>query len=72
MRMPILSYLFVGGSVLFGALALVSNQLEFRPLPVTQMIGVPPPYKDPLENSQPIPSMEDFENATEVSQPAQW
>jgi hypothetical protein len=45
MRMPILSYFLVVGTVLFGALVLVSTQLESKPLSVSQRIGVPPPFK---------------------------
>src|SRR5215813_5381660 len=45
MRMPILSYFLVIGPVLFGGLILVSSQLESKPLPVSQRIGVPPPFK---------------------------
>ena len=52
MRMPILSYFLGAGAVLFGGLVLVSTQLESRPLPVTQTIGVPPPYKAPPEDRQ--------------------
>jgi hypothetical protein len=33
------------GAALFGALTLVSNRIEAKPLPVTQTIGLPPPYK---------------------------
>jgi hypothetical protein len=45
MRMPILSYFLVVGTVLFGGLVLVSSQLESKPLPVSQRVGVPPPFK---------------------------
>ncbi|HVQ78448.1 MAG: hypothetical protein WBE94_25360 [Pseudolabrys sp.] len=45
MRMPILSYFLIVGAALFGALTLVSNRIEPKPLPVTQTIGLPPPYK---------------------------
>ena len=55
MRMPILSYFLIVGTALFGVLTLVSNRIEPRPLPVTQMIGLPPPYKVPPEaNAAPI------------------
>jgi hypothetical protein len=47
MRMPILSYFLIAGIVLFGGLVLVSSQLESKPLPVSQRIGVPPPFKAP-------------------------
>jgi len=43
MRMPILTYFGVVGTVLFGGLVLVSSQLESKPLPVSQRVGVPPP-----------------------------
>ena len=55
MRMPILSYFLIVGTALFGALTLVSNRIEPKPLPVTQTIGLPPPYKVPPEaNAAPI------------------
>ena len=60
MRMPILSYFLVVGTVLFGGLALVSNRLEPKPLPVTQTVGVPPPYKAPLEEDQSRRSTANF------------
>ena len=41
MRMPVLSYFLVAGTVLFGVLVLVSNKFEPKPLPVSQMVGVP-------------------------------
>lgn len=40
-----LSYFLIVGAALFGALTLVSNRIEPKPLPVTQTIGLPPPYK---------------------------
>jgi hypothetical protein len=43
--MPILTYFLVVGTVLFGGLVLVSSQLESKPLPVSQRVGVPPPFK---------------------------
>jgi hypothetical protein len=46
MRMPILAYFLVVGTVLFGGLVLVSTKLESKPLPVSQRIGVPPPFQD--------------------------
>ena len=49
MRMPVLSYFLVVGAALFGVLTLVSNRIEPKPLPVTQTIGLPPPYKAPPE-----------------------
>jgi hypothetical protein len=45
MRMPIFSYFLVVGTILFGGLALASSQLESKPLPVSQRIGVPPPFQ---------------------------
>lgn len=50
MRMPILSYFLVAGTLLFGVLVLMSNKLEPKPLPVSQMVGVPAPYKAPPED----------------------
>ena len=49
MRMPVLSYFLIVGTALFGVLTLVSNRIEPKPLPVTQTIGLPPPYKAPPE-----------------------
>src|SRR5262245_856888 len=47
MRMPILTYFLVVGVILFGGMRLVSSQLEAKPLPVSQKIGVPAPFKAP-------------------------
>jgi hypothetical protein len=52
MRMPILSYFLVVGIVLFGGLILVSSQLESKPLPVSQRVGVPTPFKAPPDETQ--------------------
>jgi hypothetical protein len=52
MRMPILSYYLVVGIALFGGLVLVSSELESKPLPVSQRIGLPAPFKAPSENTQ--------------------
>jgi hypothetical protein len=54
MRMPIFGYFVVVGTILFGALALVSSDLESKPLPVSQTIGVPAPFKAPLEPTADI------------------
>jgi hypothetical protein len=48
MRMPIFGYFVVIGAMLFGALAFVSGELESKPLPVSQTVGVPAPFKAPL------------------------
>jgi len=45
--MPLLVYFLVMGILLFTGLALVSSRLESRSLPVSQRIGVPPPFKAP-------------------------
>jgi hypothetical protein len=45
--MPILTYFLVVGVVLFGGMRLVSSHLEAKPLPVSQRIGVPAPFKAP-------------------------
>ena len=52
MRMPVLSYFLVVGILLFGGLVLVSSRLESKPLPVSQTIGLPAPFKAPLEDTQ--------------------
>ena len=49
MRMPILSYFLVVGTILFGVLVLVSNQ---KPPQVSQMVGIPAPFKAPSEQAQ--------------------
>ena len=49
---PVLSYFLVAGTVLFGVLVLVSNKFEPKPLPVSQMVGVPAPFKAPPEDVQ--------------------
>jgi hypothetical protein len=51
MRMPVLSYFLIVGAALFGVLTLVSNRIEPKPLPVTQTIGLRPPYKAPPEDA---------------------
>jgi hypothetical protein len=56
MRMPILSYFLVVGLVLFGGLVLVSSQLESKPLPVSQRIGLPTPFKALPEDNQSLTS----------------
>jgi len=45
MRMPILGYFLIVGALLFGGLVLISSQLQSRPLPVSQKLGVPAPFK---------------------------
>ena len=52
MRMPILSYFLVAGTALFGALVLVSNQMQPMPLQVSQTVGVPAPFKATPEEGQ--------------------
>jgi hypothetical protein len=52
MRMPVLSYFLVVGILLFGGLALVSSRLESKPLPVSQTIGLPAPFKALPEDTQ--------------------
>jgi hypothetical protein len=52
--MPLLAYFLVAGIILFTGLVLVSGQLESKPLPVSQKIGVPPMFKAaPDENETP-------------------
>jgi hypothetical protein len=43
--MPIFGYFVVVGVVLYGALVLLSSQLESESLPVSQTIGLPTPFK---------------------------
>ena len=52
MRMPVLSYFLVAGAALFGVLVLVGNMFEPKPLPVSQTVGVPAPFKAPPEDVQ--------------------
>ena len=47
MQMPIFGYFMVTGAILFAALAVVGSGLESKPLPVSQTIGVPLPFKEP-------------------------
>jgi hypothetical protein len=61
MRMPLLSYFLVAGTVLFGALVLVGNKLEPKPLPVSQMVGVPAAFKAPPEDVQSRTSAVNFD-----------
>jgi hypothetical protein len=61
MRMPLLSYFLVAGTVLFGALLLVGNKLEPKPLPVSQTVGVPAPFKAPPEEVQSRTSAMNFD-----------
>jgi len=56
MQMPILSYFLLVGLVLFGGLVLVSSQLESKPLPVSQRIGLPTPFKELPEDNQSLTS----------------
>jgi hypothetical protein len=49
MRMPILGYFLVIGAILFAAIVVVGSELESKPLPVSQTIGVPPPFKASVE-----------------------
>ena len=56
MRMPILSYFLVAGIFLFGGLVLVSSELESKPLPVSQKIGLPAPFKAPPEENTQSPT----------------
>jgi hypothetical protein len=60
MRMPVLSYFLVAGTILFGVLVLVGNKLEPKPLPVSQMVGVPAPFKAPPEDVQSRTSAVNF------------
>jgi hypothetical protein len=60
MRMPIFSYFLVVGTVLFGVLVLVSNQIEPKPLHVTQTMGIPAPFKAPPESEQSTISSSNF------------
>ena len=54
MRMPLLTYFLVIGVLLVGGLILVSSQLESKPLPVSQRIGLPAPFKSsPDANGSP-------------------
>ena len=62
MRMPILSYFLAAGIILFGGLILVSSQLELKPLPVSQRIGVPPPFKAPNEIQSPTSGVDFIES----------
>jgi hypothetical protein len=45
--MPLLTYFAVVGILLFAGLVVLSSQLESKPLPVSQRVGVPPAFKAP-------------------------
>jgi len=60
MRMPVLSYFLVGGAIVFGALILVSNRLGPKPLPVSQTVGVPAPFKALPGDAQSTTSAANF------------
>jgi len=66
MRMPILSYFLIVGTALFGVLSLVSNRIEPKPLPVTQTLGLPPPYKAPEAS---VPNAVNFAAESRYSNP---
>ena len=63
MRIPLLAYFLVMGIILFSGLVLVSSQLESKPLPVSQRIGVPPPLKASPDANGSLPST--FNSAAE-------
>ena len=44
-----LTVIAIVGVILFGGMHLVSSRLEAKPLPVSQRIGVPAPFKAPPE-----------------------
>jgi hypothetical protein len=54
MRMPVFGYVVVVGAILFGAIALVSSELESKPFPVSQTVGVPTPFKAQLETTSDV------------------
>jgi hypothetical protein len=54
MRMPILSYFLAVGSVLFAMLTFGSSEIDpnISAIHVSQMVGVPVPFKAPPEEQQ--------------------
>jgi len=52
MQMPIFPYFLAVGTILFGVLVIVSNQLEPKPLRVSQKVGLPARFKAPSEQMQ--------------------
>ena len=54
MRMPILSYFVVVGAALFAVLVLASSQVEpnISAIQVSQMVGLPAPFKAPSDDPQ--------------------
>ena len=54
MRMPILSYFVVVGAALFAVLVLASSQVEpnISAIQVSQMVGLPAPFKAPPDDPQ--------------------
>jgi hypothetical protein len=51
--MPVLSYFLVVGGVLFTILAFVSSEIDsnISAIQVSQMVGIPAPYKAPSGES---------------------
>ena len=68
MRMPVLSYFLIVGTALFGVLSLVSNRIEPKPLPVTQTVGLPPPYKA-APDANAVPNTVNFAAESRYSNP---
>ena len=61
MRMPILSYFLVVGSVLMGLLVWASNAIgSTGSLKVSQMVGLPAPFKAPPDEALPRISTVNF------------
>lgn len=54
MRMPILSYFLVVGIALFAILVAASSQIDpgISAIQVSQMVGLPPPFKAPPDEPQ--------------------
>ena len=55
MRMPILSYFLAVGNVLFAILTVVSSEIDpnISAIHVSQMVGIPSPFKAPPEGQLP-------------------
>jgi hypothetical protein len=58
MRMPILPYFLAVGSTLFVILGLASNQIEpnISAIQVSQMVGLPAPFKTPSVEARSRPA----------------
>jgi hypothetical protein len=69
MRVPLVSYFMVVGSLLAGLLFWVSNEIGLKssPLKTSQMVGLPGPFK--VMRREPMPDLTAVNFATEYERP---